>query len=459
MHKKETLRQLAIHGGPKAVPAIEGKPRPKIAKEEFLSLAERFGFSRKTLHSIRAALDAEDIGAGPFLGHYYANIPKTRVAAFQETAVKLFGVRYAIGVSSGTAALHSAFVAVGCAPGKEVICPALGFYATAAAVVMAKSVPVFCDVDESLAMDPDKIEAQITPRTVAIAPTHVMGSVCNMPAIMKIARKHKLKVVEDTAQSCGATFRGKYAGTFGDVGCFSISCYKLIGAGEGGLVLTNNRRLWERANQLAESGGLWRPDRFAAPRYPNELFAGTNYRMSELEAAVDVIQLGRLRTFVKESRTAKRRIVKRLKTYAEITPQRLNDPEGEIGYVIRFFPATLELGGRIAKALAAEGVGAGFRGDKAKPDWHVYSCMFPITLQTSAYGRECVFECAKYLEQGGKISYARGDCPVADDLFDRMITIPVSRFLTARDCERVAMGINKVLDAYCTPNPKGAPWT
>lgn len=458
MSKQAAMKQLALYGGPKAVDVIEGDPRPKIAQEEFLSLAERFGFSHKAIEGIRAAIEAEAIGAGPFLGNYYANVRKTRVTAFQETAAKLFGVKYALGVSSGTGALHSAFVAVGCAPGKEVICSALGFYATAAAVVLAKSVPIFCDIDASLGMDPRKIEALISPRTVAIAPTHVMGSACDMGAIMKIARKHSLKVVEDNAQACGATFKGKFAGTFGDVGCFSISSYKLIGAGEGGAVLTNNRRMWERANQLAETGGLWRPVRFAPPRYSNELFVGTNYRMSEMEAAVDLIQLKRLRGFVSEHRTVKRRIASRLKTYAEITPQKLNDPEGEIGYVLRFYPATLRLGRQIVKALEAEGVGAGFRGDKAPPDWHVYSYMYPIVLQTSAYGRECVFDCPKYAEQGGKIAYQRGDCPVADDLFDRMITISLRRGYTAGDCARIAAGITKVLDAYCTPDPKGTPW-
>ena len=458
MASKKALEHLAIKGGPKAVPRIEGRGRPKIAAQEFLALTKRFGFSQKTFGRIRAAVKAEDIGEGPFLGHYFANLRKTCVEAFEDQACKTFKAKYALGVSSGTGALHSAFVAGGSAPGKEVICSAIGFYATAAAVVQAKSVPIFCDVDESLGMDPTKIEALITPRTVAIAPTHVMGSVCDMGAIMKVARKHKLKVVEDCAQSCGATFKGRYIGTFGDLGCFSISCYKIIGAGEGGLILTRTKRLWERANQFAETGGLWRPDRFAPPRYPSELFSGTNYRMSELEAAIDAIQLQRLPSFVKRFRTVKHRILRRLPTYTEIRPQKLNDPDGEVGYNIRFFPATIKLGGKIAKALQAEGVNAAFRGAKAKPDWHQYSYMYPVLLRASAYGEECVFTCPHYIEQGGQVSYARGDCPVADDLFDRMVSIGLNQWLTARDCQNIAKGITKVLDAYCTRDPNGVPW-
>ncbi|HEO70757.1 MAG TPA: DegT/DnrJ/EryC1/StrS family aminotransferase [Candidatus Hydrogenedentes bacterium] len=450
--------ELAINGGPKAVPSFEGKGHPKIAVEEFLSLAGRFGFSKGTLERLRAIVKAEDIGEGPFLGHYYANLRKTCVQAFEERACDVFDARYALGVSSGTGALHSAFVAAGCGPGTEVICSAIGFYATPAAVVQAKAVPVFCDVDESMAMDPAKIESLITPRTVAIAPTHVMGSVCDMRAIMRVARKHKLKVVEDCAQSVGATFRGKSVGTFGDLGCFSISSYKTIGAGEGGLILTRTKRMWERANQFAESGGLWRPERFAPPRYESELFAGTNYRMSELEAAVDVIQLGRLATFVKRFRSSKRRILEQLPTYAEIAPQILNDPDGEVGYQIRFFPESFALGERVAAALQAEGVGAGFRGRHGPPDWHIYSYMYPIILQKSGYGRECVFDCPHYTRRGGKVAYARGDCPVADELFDRVVIIGLNRAFTAGDCRRIAKGITKVLDAYCTRDPKARPW-
>ncbi|MCJ7823028.1 MAG: aminotransferase class V-fold PLP-dependent enzyme, partial [Armatimonadetes bacterium] len=296
-HREE--QKLALQGGMKAVASIEGKGKPKIAAEEFMAVTRRFGFSPKTVKKIRDAVSAEDIGTGPFLANYYSDLEETCVQRFEREAREAFGTKYAIGVSSGTAALHAAFVAVGVGPGTEVICPAIGFMATAAAVATANGVPVFCDVDASLSIDPAKIEALITPRTVAIAPTCVMGTVPDMRAIMRVARKHKLKVVEDCAQSCGARYKGKLVGTFGDAGCFSISAYKIVGGGEGGLMITNSKRTWERASQLAECGGLWRPDRFAPPRYEGELFPGTNYRLSELEAAVDLVQLRKLDDFVR----------------------------------------------------------------------------------------------------------------------------------------------------------------
>jgi 8-amino-3,8-dideoxy-alpha-D-manno-octulosonate transaminase len=451
-------QRLALEGGMRAVSRVEGRGRPKIGVEEFMAVAERFGFSPATLEKVRQAVSGEEMGAGPFLANYYARLPETRVQAFERAARELFGVRHAIGVSSGTAALHAAFVAAGVGPGTEVICPAIGFFATAATVALAKGVPVFCDVDESLGMDPSRVEALITPRTVAIAPTHMMGSVCDMGPILEVARRRGLKVVEDCAQSCGGKYRGEWVGTLGDIGCFSISAYKIVGGGEGGLLLTNDERLYERANGLAECGGLWRPSRFAPPRYEGELFCGTNYRMSELEAAVDGVQLRKMPDTVGRFRAVKRRILGRLKTYREVRPQRLNDPDGEVGYVLRFYPETFELGDRIVEALRAEGIGCGMRGRNAPPDWHIYHSMFAIVQKSGATPDGCPFTCPIYRERGGDARYARGDCPVADDLFDRMITVGLNQWYTEEDCRNVADGINKVLSAYCTEDSGAVAW-
>ncbi|MBN1344802.1 MAG: DegT/DnrJ/EryC1/StrS family aminotransferase [Phycisphaerae bacterium] len=452
-------QKLALQGGLKAVTKIEGKGKPKIGIDEFMSVAERFGFTPAALKRIRKAVAEDDLGQGPFLANYYSDLPETKVQAYERIARQIFGVKYAIGVTSGTAALHSAFIAVGAGPGKEVICPAIGFFATPAAVVTSKAVPVFCDVDESLHMDPARLERLITKRTVAIAPTHVMGGVADMPAIMRIARKHKLKVVEDCAQSCGGRVKGRLVGTFGDVGIFSISAYKIVGGGEGGLLITNNKRLWERAQGIAECGGLWRPDRFAPPRYKGELFCGTNYRMSEVEAAINVVQLAKMPGTVTRFNAVKQRVVKRLKRFEEIVPQKINDLDGEVGYTLRFFPETVDLSVKITKALQAEGIAAGTRGKKPRPDWHIYSYMYPLMAEPGPENPNCGFDCPKYPKPGKQAGYKRGDCPVADDLYDRMVSIGLNQWYTAKDCRNIADGINKVLYAYCTEDPDGTPWT
>ena len=156
-----------------------------------------------------------------------------------------------------------------------------------------------------------------------------------------------------------------------------------------------------------------------------------------------------------------------MKKYKEIVPQQRNDPEGEIGYMIRFFPETVELGRRIADALNAEGIGigefiwpaeCGIRGQDAPPDWHVYANMFPLLSKKDASGISCPFECPIYREKGGRVDYRRGDCPVADDLFDRNIQIWLDPSYLEEDCEAIATGINKVLSAYCTEDAAAANW-
>lgn len=219
------------------------------------------------------------------------------------------------------------------------------------------------------------------------------------------------------------------------------------------MLVTNNEKMYDAACILAEGGGLTRPVRFGPERYPGELFVGTNYRLSELEAAIDAVQLRKMPALVKRFHNSKIRILSQLKTYKEIVPQQLNDVDGEVGYVLRFYPETIELGHKIVAALNAEGVGSGMRGEGGAPDWHIYHHMFPLVLQ-----HDCPFWCKEYKQAGGKIEYKQGQCPVADDLFDRMIGIGLNQWYSAGDCKRIAGAINKVLDAYCTADAKGKKW-
>lgn len=435
--------RLAIAGGEPAARVRTGVPHPKIGVEEFLSIAGRFGFTPEALERIAAAVSDDDLmGGGPNLARRVLAFPTPPAGEeYEALARATFGVEHAVSVSSGTAALHAAFVAVGVRPGAEVICSAIGFMATAAAVLLAGGIPVFCDVDDSLHMDPNRVEDLITDRTVAIAPTHVMGSICDIGPIVEIAHRHGLKVVEDCAQSPGGRYRGRYVGAIGDVGIFSISAYKIIGGGESGLLITNDARIAERAWQLAECGGLWRPDRFAPPRYDGELFVGTNYRMSELEAAVDLVQLRKLADVVSRYHRAKMRILSQIEPVDGIALQKLNDPDGEIGYLLRLFAPTPQLALNIAEALTAEGVDATARGPEPRPDWHIYRDMFPVVLAGDPAAMRC----------------RPGDCPVADDLWRREVTIPVDQWASEHDCDCVARAINKVLRALCGSSAQGLP--
>ncbi len=433
---------------------------PKIGIEEFLSVARRFGFTPEALERIAQAVSNDDfLGEGPNLARYFCPFPTPPAGEQYEALVRAtFNMPYALGVNSCTAALHCAYVGVGVGPGTEVIVPALGFLATGMAVALAGGVPVFCDVDASLQMDPTKIEALISPRTVALAPTHYMSNVCAMEPIMEVARRHHLKVVEDCAQGPGARYHGEYVGTIGDVGCYSVSAYKIIGGGESGLVVTRDERTFDRIRQCAEAGGLWRPDRFATPRYAGELFVGANYRMSELEAAVNLVQFGKLGDYCARYRHVSTRVLQQLHRYREITPQTINDSEGYLGYLLRFFPDTAERAATIVEALQAEGIPAEHRGPHHAPDWHLARDMFPINLKTGHIPGGSVFDDPRNAESRARGGYRPGQCPVAEDLYGREVYISLDQWRSDAECDAIARGINNVLGAYCTPDEQGKAW-
>jgi len=196
------------------------------------------------------------------------------------------------------------------------------------------------------------------------------------------------------------------------------------------MVVTNDERSFDRVRQVAEAGGLWRAARFAPERYAGELFVGANYRLSELESAVNVVQLRKLDEVVSRHRAVWRSIRAKLGCFDQIVWQKSNDPEGDIGYLLRFFPKTDDLGRKICTALAAEGIGAGYRGADASPDWHLYRDMYPLFPNFSE-------KCQTDL------------CPVAVNLHNRCISITLGQWWSAEDCEAVAAGINKVISTYC----------
>jgi len=366
-------------------------------------------------------------------------------------------VKNVMGVSSGTGALHTAYVAADIGCGDEVIVPAHTFAATAMAVVVARGVPIWAEIDESMTIDPKDVEKKITPRTKAIAPVHMSGYVCDMEAIMDIAKRHNLTVIEDCAQSCGARFKGKRVGTIGNIGCFSISSYKVTGGGESGLVMTDDNKLFARAQGWAESGGLWRPDRFAPARWEGELFSGVNYRMSELEGTVELVQFRKMEAQLDRWRKNKKLIMSNLPVYKEIKPRVIHDIDGEMGHSIGFFPSSAEEAEKVASTLSAEGVGAGTRGTSTRPDWHYYQYMEMIMNKVPATSDGCPWDCPKAGE-AAKVNYYFDMCPNTIDLASRHVSVGVNQWWIEDDCKKVAQAMTKVFDALYTRDTKYDSW-
>ena len=287
-----------------------------------------------------------------------------------------FGTEHAIFLTSGQAALTSALVSLGIGPGDEVIVPAYTYIATAMAVVAAGAMPVIAESDDSLTLDPIDTEKKITKHTKAILPVHIQGFPCNMDAIMTLAKKYNLFVVEDACQADGGAYKGKRLGTIGDAGGLSFNFFKIISSGEGGALLTNNRKVFEAS--------LIYQDSSAVAFFGNQLedfttegFCGTEFRSNELCAAVMNVQLDRMDGILSDLRANKKYIMDALSDVAEFIPS--NDIEGDCGTTVAFKFETEEK----ARAFAtAEGVAGTVPIDTGK---HIYKHWTPIMEKKGAF--------------------------------------------------------------------------
>lgn len=207
---------------------------------------------------------------------------------FENSFSKYSDCQYGVSVSNGTSALHLSLIALGIGKGDEVIIPDLTFAATINTVLHANATPVIVDIEEdSWCINPTEIEKAITPKTKAIIPVHIYGQVCDMEAIMDIAKRHNLKVIEDCAEAHGAMYDNKKVGSFGDIGCFSFFGNKVITTGEGGMCTTNNTDLDEKMRILRDHGMS------KTKRYWHDVI-GYNYRMTNIQAAIGLAQLERI---------------------------------------------------------------------------------------------------------------------------------------------------------------------
>ncbi len=219
--------------------------------------------------------------------------PKIRI--FEEKFAKFVGTKYACAVSSGTAGLHLALLAAGIKEGDEVITSPFSFVASANSILYVGAKPVFVDIDpDTYNIDPKKIEEKITKKTKAILPVHIFGQLADMDPIMKIAEKYKLKVIEDACESIGATYKGKSAGTFGESAVFAFYPNKQMTTGEGGMVVTNDEKIYELCCSLRNQG------RSGNMQWLDHERLGYNYRLDEMSAALGLAQIEKIKFLLSE---------------------------------------------------------------------------------------------------------------------------------------------------------------
>lgn len=331
-----------------------------------------------------------------------------QVAEFEREFAAYCGTKHAIAVNTGTSALHLALIAAGVGPGDEVITVPFTFVATASAICYVGARPVFIDVEPvTLTMNPDQLEAAITPRTKAIVPVHLYGQMADMDAIIEIADRYQLPIVEDACQAHGAEYRGRRAGSVGALGCFSFYPGKNLGAcGEGGIVTTDNDDHAKMLRMLRDWG--------QEQRYHHTL-KGFNYRMDGIQGAILRVKLSHLDTWTNARRMHAAHYSSLLKGMANLAiPVELPDRR----HVYHIYAIRTRLREGLQRALHADGIQTGLH--------------YPIPVHLQ--------------EAHADLGYELGDFPVAERAAREVLSLPIYPEMTARQIEQVAASVEQ--DAY-----------
>jgi len=345
-----------------------------------------------------------------------------KVLQFEKEFADYCGVRHALAVSSGTAALKVALTALGIGPGDEVITQGFTFVATWESILETGAIPVFAEIDDTLCLDPGDIIRRITPRTKAIIPVHMCGAQASIAEIVNIAEGHGIPVIEDTAQSCGGRLGGKALGSFGKMGTFSFDSVKTITTGEGGMVITDDTDLFIRASEYHDHGHDHNP---AVPRgLEKRNFIGFNYRMMELQGALGLAQLRKLDgVILKRQRENKKRIKDALHKIKGISFRNIPDPSGDTATFIMFFLPTPEIADEFNSVLAKEGAAAT---SWYKNDWHYYE-----RWEHLLEGKSAIRSGYPFKDESGekRCTYDKSDLPKTAEILSRCLSIGVNIYM------------------------------
>jgi dTDP-4-amino-4,6-dideoxygalactose transaminase len=367
---------------------------------------------------------------------------------FEAAWAKWNGVKYAISTSNGTSALHTAVAALGIGPGDEVICPSYSFIASSFCILQAGALPVFADTDMSHTLDPKDIESKITRRTKAILVVHLYGIVADMGAIMRIARKHNLFVIEDCAQCFGGLYKGKKVGTIGNAGAFSFCQSKhFTTGGEGGAVITNDEDLHWECRSFRDHGYDIK-ERLRLLELEAKLMyihnrVGFNYRLTEMQSAIGLCELKRLDSWNLVNRRRNGRfLVEALKDHPLVLYPPLDTKERENSYWwAPFVIDTDRLKVPVKKfvaAMGAEGVPC-------------YTVLWPEMYKERAFVKRNGFGGRKYPfndPAARKIDYRKVECPKAKWLSERTLSFFTHPVYNERHMAAYVAAFNKVAKAY-----------
>lgn len=381
------------------------------------------------------------------LFRYYGLKPPRHVDDFERAAREFYGVKHALAINSGTGALICSMTAMGIGPGCEVIIPSFLWVASVGAIIQVGAIPVIGEVDESFNLDPKALEKKITPRTKLIVAIHMAGAPCDMDGIMSVADRRGIPVLEDCAQCNGGSYKGRMLGTIGRMAIFSLQLNKNITCGEGGLIITNDDRLFERAFSAHDMGMIRKNGRLAQPE-EYALSWGQGRRMSELCGAVAGVQLKKLPAILERMRGSKRRIKAGLAGTPGLSFRALPDPEGDSGPFIIMILDNADLAKRLLSGLRESGFGNAFR--IADYGLHIYSNIVALVNKTPLSSAGNPWSSAE--NRNSVYDYRKGACPRSDALFERSVLIPIPSCLTPEHEEFAIRLIQQSVNAQPTPS-------
>jgi len=336
-------------------------------------------------------------------------IQGTRVKAFEDTFAAYLGRKHAVAVANGTAALHIALMAHGIKPGQDVLIPPLTFFASASTVLLCGAKPIFVDVERSsYNMDPAKLPDALTRKTAAIMPVHLYGQTAEMDPILAAAKERDIPVIEDACQAHGAQYHGRKAGNLGTTACFSFYATKNMTTGEGGMIVTDDDEVAEKARLLRDHG--------QSAKYQHVML-GYNYRMTEIAAAIGLVQLKKLDAWVARRRENAKALTKGLEGIEGLVPPSEGNwmVHSYYQYIVRAEPSFPLTRDEIVQTLTEDGIGC-------RPS-------YPMPL---------------YKQKALRDLKIRGRCPVAEQVVGRLFELPVHPGLSSADVERIVEAVDRL---------------
>lgn len=365
---------------------------------------------------------------------FRVNTGNKEVETFEKEWAQKCGTKYSLCVSGGTGALACALAGLGIGPGDEVIVPGYTFMATATAVLMVGAIPVIAEIDETMTLSPEDFESKITEHVKAVIPVHIVGFPCNMDKINEIAAKNGIVVLEDACQAVGGAYKGKRLGSLGHAGAYSFNYYKNISAGEGGGVVTDNRKVYERAMLYHDAGATFRPFISEIQETP---FIGSQFRVSEITGAILRVQLQRLDEILGDLRSLKASLAKKVQGHKNITLTPSNDPEGDCGTTLSFLFESEEK----ARAFAKD-VSGSLPIDSGR---HVFSNWDPVLNKQGGHHKDMnpfYFEKNK----GLRMNYTKDMCPKTLDILKRTVYVSINIQWTQEELQSKAKQILAAAD-------------